>query len=124
GYSVGGPSVKDKVHFSSSLEYIAVASSDTLISWVPTPQFLAAINPAGQAFFNAFGQGVTINGPTLSRADVSAIIGSGAGAFNSLPAGLPVFGRVDKVAPIDAGGGDPQSHYQLINKVNFALGSN
>ena len=34
GYSFGGPIVKDKVHFFSSLEYIGIRSTDTLISWV------------------------------------------------------------------------------------------
>ena len=36
GYSFGGPIVKDKVHFFSSLEYIGVRGTDTLITWVPT----------------------------------------------------------------------------------------
>ena len=55
GFSIGGPVVKDKLHFFSSLEYIRVRSADTEISWVPTPQFLSASAPATQAFFNAYG---------------------------------------------------------------------
>src|SRR4029079_5232390 len=35
GYSVGGPIVRNKMHFFSSLEYIPVRSFDTQISWVP-----------------------------------------------------------------------------------------
>jgi|KBSMisStaDraftv2_1062788.scaffolds.fasta_scaffold01084_14 outer membrane receptor protein involved in Fe transport len=123
GYSIGGPVMKDKLHFFSSLEYIGVRSSDTLITWVPTPQLLAASNGATQAFFTAYGAGATINGPILTRGDVSAIIGAGAGAFNSLPANLPVFGRVDKSLPIDAGGGDPQDQYQMVNRVDASLGA-
>ncbi len=96
GFSLGGPVVKDKVHFFASGEYIRVRSTDTEISWVPTPELIAASNPATQAFFNAYGGGATINGPILTRGDVSAIVGTAAGAFNSLPAGLPVFGRVEK----------------------------
>ena len=98
GFSLGGPVVKDKVHFFASGEYIRVRSTDTEISWVPTPEFIAASSPATQAFFNAYGGGATINGPILTRGDVSAIVGTAAGAFNSLPAGLPVFGRVEKSA--------------------------
>ena len=45
GYSFGGPVVRDKVHFFSSLEYIGVRSNDTEISWIPTPEFLAADLP-------------------------------------------------------------------------------
>ncbi len=122
GYSLGGPVKKDKVQFFSSLEYIGVRSSDTLITWVPTPQLLAASNPATRAFFNAYGQNTTINGPILTRGDVSAIAGSAAGAFNNLPANLPAFGRVDKSLPIDAGGGDPQDHYQFVSRVDASMG--
>jgi hypothetical protein len=121
GYSVGGPIRKDKIQFFSSLEYIGVRSSDTLITWVPTPELIAASNPNTQAFFNAYGKGATINGPILTRSQVSGIVGSAAGAFNSLPANLPAFGRVDKSLPIDAGGGDPQDQYQLVNRVDVSL---
>src|SRR5204863_5698249 len=85
------------------------------------PQLLAASNGSTQAFFTAYGAGATINGPVLTRGDVSAIVGSGAGAFNSLPANLPAFGRVDKSIPIDAGGGDPQDQYQWVNRVDASL---
>jgi outer membrane receptor protein involved in Fe transport len=123
GFSIGGPIVRDRVHFFSNLEYIRVRSQDTLISWVPTPEFLAASSPDTRAFFNQYGR-TSINGPILTRADVSAIFGSAAGPFNSLPASLPVFGRVDKSLPIDAGGGDPQDQYQWVNRVDFNLSPN
>ena len=42
GFSIGGPIRRDKVHFFSNLEYIRVRSAETVISWVPTPQFIAA----------------------------------------------------------------------------------
>ena len=121
GFSLGGPVVKDKVHFFASGEYIRVRSSDTEISWVPTPEFIAASNPATQQFFSTYGGGATINGPILTRGDVSAIVGTAAGAFNNLPASLPVFGRVEKSLPIDAGGGDPQDQYQFVGRLDFSL---
>jgi outer membrane receptor protein involved in Fe transport len=124
GYSLGGPIVKDKVLFFSSLEYIGVSSNDTQISWVPTPQFLAASSAATRAYFAAYDKGVQINGPILTRDQVSAIVGSGSGAFNSLPAGTPIFGRSDRSVPIDAGGGDPQKDYQTVNKVDFNASTN
>lgn len=120
GYSFGGPVVRDKMHFFSSLEYIGVRSNDTEISWVPTPELIAAMSPATRAFFDTYGKGVQINGPTLTRSQVSAIVGSGTGAFNLLPANLPVFGQVQKSLPIDAGGGDPQDHYQFVNRVDWS----
>ena len=55
---------------------------------------------------------------------MSAIIGTGAGAFNSLPANLPIFGRVDQPLAVETGGGFPQDDYRLIEKVDFSLGQN
>jgi outer membrane receptor for ferrienterochelin and colicin len=124
GYSLGGPVVKDKIHFFSSLEYTRVRSADTQISWVPTPQLLAASGAATQAFFNAYGKGVNINGPILTRDQVSAIIGTGTGAFSQLPGSTPVFGQVRKSLPADAGGGSPQDDYQFVARADWSLGQN
>ena len=124
GYSLGGPVVKDKVHFFSSLEYIRVRSADTQISWVPTPQFIAASGVATQRFFDAYGKGVNINGPILTRDQVSALIGSGTGPFSQLPGSTPVFGQVRKSLPIDAGGGNPQDDYQFVARADWSLGQN
>jgi outer membrane receptor protein involved in Fe transport len=124
GFSIGGPVKRDRLHFFSNLEYIRVRSADTEISWVPTPQFLAASSPATQAFFNRYGKLSASPSQTLTRAQVAAIIGTGAGAFNNLPADLPVFARVEKSLPIDAGGGDPQDNYQWVNRVDYSFGNN
>jgi len=124
GYSFGGPIKKDKIHFFSSLEYIGVRSTETSISWVVTPQLLAAANPATKAYFDAYGKQVTPNGPVLTRDQVSAIVGTGAGAFNSLPGDLPIFQRADVPLPIDAGGGNPRDEYQTVNRVDLSLGPN
>jgi outer membrane receptor protein involved in Fe transport len=121
GYSLGGPILKDKVHFFSSLEYIRIRSLDTLISWTVAPEFLAAVSPATKAYFDTYGKGATINGPVLTVADVIGKLNIGAGAFASLPGNLPVFGRTDVPIPTDAGAGFPQDNYQTINKVDFQL---
>ena len=55
GFSIGGPIRRDKMHFFSNLEYIRVRSADTLISWVPTPQFIAASAQPTRDFFGAYG---------------------------------------------------------------------
>jgi outer membrane receptor protein involved in Fe transport len=121
GYSIGGPIIRDKVHFFSSVEHIDINSRDTLISWIVTPQFLAASNPATQAYFAQYGVGASITGELLTREQVSAIVGTADGAFNSLPGSLPVFGLSETSIPTDAGGGFPGTTYQTINKVDFAL---
>ena len=87
GFSLGGPVMKDKVHFFTSLEYIRVRSNDTETSWIPTPEFIAAsAAPTQQLLLRLRPGRPSIDGPTLSRADVSAIVGTTAGPFNSLPA--------------------------------------
>ena len=63
GFSIGGPIKRDKMHFFTNLEYIRVRSADTPISWVPTPEFIAASAADTRGFFSAFGAGATINGP-------------------------------------------------------------
>jgi outer membrane receptor protein involved in Fe transport len=123
GFSLGGPVVKDKVHFFASGEYIRVKSTNTEITWVATPELIAASGAATQAFFQTYAKGGTINGPILTRGDVSAIVGSAAGPFNSLPASLPAFGQVRKSLPADAGGGDPQDNYQAVARLDFSLSS-
>lgn len=125
GYSLGGPIVRDKVHFFSSLEYIGIRSVDQLSGWVVTPQFLAASAPATQAYFARYGTGVNPAGPILTRSEVTTLLGiTGTGAFNSLAPSLPVFQRADVPIATDAGGGFPGDTYQTINKVDFSLGVN
>lgn len=121
GFSIGGPIRRDKMHFFSNLEYIRVRSADTLISWIPTPQFIAASAQPTRDFFAAYGGNVSPSGTVLTRGDVSAILGTGTGAFSQLPAGTPVFARVEKSLPIDAGGGDPQNDYQWVSRVDITL---
>jgi outer membrane receptor protein involved in Fe transport len=124
GYSLGGPIVKDKAHFFSSLELTNIKSTDTQFTWIPTPQLLASSSAATRAYFAAYDKGATPNGVTLSRADVSGIIGTGSGAFSQIAAGTPVFAQVAKVLPIDAGGGTPGKDYELVNRVDWSAGAN
>jgi outer membrane receptor protein involved in Fe transport len=125
GFSVGGPIRRDKLHFFTNLEYIRVRSTDTLISWVPTPQLIAASAQPTRDFFAAYGGNVNANSTVLTRAEVSSILNAtGSGAFQSLPASTPAFARVEKTLPIDAGGGDPQDDYQWVTRVDVALNNN
>ena len=125
GFSVGGPVRRDKLHFFTNLEYIRVRSTDTLISWVPTPQLIAASAQPTKDFFAAYGGNVNANGQVLTRGEVSSILNAtGSGAFQSLPASTPAFARVEKTLPIDAGGGDPQDDYQWVTRVDVTLNNN
>ena len=125
GFSIGGPIRRDKMHFFSNLEYIRVRSADTVISWVPTPQFIGASAQATRDFFAAYGGNVTPTSTILTRSAVSGLINAtGTGPFQSLPADMPIFARVEKSLPLDAGGGDPQNDYQWVSRVDFTLSNN
>src|SRR6185295_11944216 len=102
GYSVGGPIVRDKLLFFNSIEWLRIRSQDTVSTFVPTPEFIAASDAATQAFFSGYSTTTPINGRIFTRGQIAA--GAPDGPFQSLPAGLPVFGEVVESIPTDAGG--------------------
>jgi hypothetical protein len=119
GYSIGGPIIKDKLLFFNSTEWIRVRSNSSVISLVPTPEFLAQTSAATREFFNAFPLGTPINGRLITRGEITGL--NPGGPFASLPAGLPVFGEVIQSLPVNAGGGLPQNSYQLVGRVDWNI---
>ena len=69
--------------------------------WVPTPEFIAASGRGHPGASSAPTAGARHDQrpDPHPRRRAPAIVGTAAGAFNSLPAGLPVFGQVDEDAP-------------------------
>lgn len=116
GLAVGGPIIRDKAFFFGSFEHIRIRSTDQLLTWVPTPQLIAAASPEMQAFFAAY-DAPTINGPLLTRGEVAAT--RPGGPFDAIPAGTPVFGQVQQDVPIDAGGGTPQNTNLFVGRGDF-----
>jgi hypothetical protein len=120
GYSIGGRLIRDKLFFFNSTEWSRVRSQSSQAIFVPSPALIAASNGRTQAIFNQFPlrAGASI-GNVLTVGDVVGELGIGAGAFASLPAGLPAFQEVRFTVPADVGGGLPQNTYQTLVRMDW-----
>ena len=128
GYDVGGPVKKNKLFFYQSTEWLRVRSSASVLTYVPTPQFLALTAPNVQAFFNAFGNQAFNFVSTVPKTTVGGtpFVGSTAGNpggpfASNVPDGTPVFGLVSFSAPVDAGGDAAQNTYLLVARADYNL---
>ncbi len=121
GFSLGGPILRDKLHFFASGEYIRVRSNATDVALVPTPQFIALTSPTTRAFFNDY-RALPINGPVLTAGEIAGV--RPGGAFSQIPANTPVFGQVIQQFPSDAGAGLPEDHVQAVARADWAISNN
>lgn len=109
GFSLGGPVIADKTFFFGSGEWLKVRSAVDTPFYVPTPQLIGASSGATQSVFSTF--------PTPSI--TGRVITAGSLGLNSLvdAGGLPIdpstplFGRVSRPVPQDAGAGSPQNTF-------------
>ncbi len=117
GFSLGGPIVRDKLHFFVSGEYIRVRGVAPQTALVPTPELISRMAPASQAFFNQF----QLAAPIASTIPVSAITGvTPGGPFSALPADFPAFGVVSYNVPQDSGAGLPRNEYQTVARLDWS----
>jgi len=116
GFSIGGPVIADKTFFFGSGEWLKVRSSVDTPFYVPTPQLIGASSSATQNIFSTF------NAPAIT----GRLITAGALGLNSLvdangnpvDPSTPLFGRVNRPVPQDAGAGSPQNTFLWTGRVD------
>jgi hypothetical protein len=122
GFSLGGPILKDELHFFVNAEYLRIQSAAPQRAYVPTPELLARTAPNTQEFFAAFPLRSDLEtGRVLTAGEIKGV--TPGGPFSQLPSSLPVFQQVAWDAPADAGGGWPADDVRLVARLDWALGT-
>lgn len=119
GYAVGGPVLKNKLFFFQSTEWLRVRSDASLLTYVPTPQLIAAAAPNVQQYFQQYGNNSFPFISTVTKNQLAGKFGSGGAFDQALPGSTPIFGLVNYKVPADAGGDSPQNTYDLVVRADY-----
>lgn len=135
GYAAGGPIIKNKLFIFESTEWTRVRSAASESEEIFDPGFIALLPTNIQNYYKSYGQ------TTLKSAGTAATVGDivatcefgststtacvdpspfpKVNGTTTIPTTQAVFDTVNFKAPFDAGGGIPQSSYDLVGRVDF-----
>ncbi|NYF90173.1 TonB-dependent receptor [Tunturiibacter empetritectus] len=122
GFFASGPVVKDKLFVAAGTECLRVRSDANVQAYILTPQVQSYLAPTVQSFLTQYGQTFAFAN-TLTNAQAGAASNPSnsnpSPLFPGVPSSTPALSLVNYNVPQDAGGGVPESSYNVTLRGDY-----